>query len=133
MVTVKTTAIILGRDVMNYDLMLKHTLPPEITSLPDVFTIYDDFFGKGAEPDTRYLFTTTLEYACVTLAETGQHLFLDALRKKWPKAVDAALPKAVDVTLQRIERLGLEVTAEGKAALATMSAKRKPARVAAMA
>jgi len=117
------------------DAELRHTLPPEITDLaavtPTVF--YDDFLGiNPSTPPSLSLFSETLDLACSALAVTGQSLFLDTMRRKWPEAVDAALPKAVETTLQWLERSGHKTSAAGMAALVVMAAESEPVLMTAM-
>jgi hypothetical protein len=61
-------------------------LPPEVKTFPD--GIRPDR-GGGGGPE---LFSRAVGVA-VLLANEGNDLLLDALRKKWPEAVEASLPK----------------------------------------
>jgi len=108
--------------------MVNQTLPPDVKILPRIFDFNED--GSGL----RYLFAEELEFAVELLYKDGDTRLLDALRRKWPEAVDAGWSVASEEALREIELFGYELSAEGAAAMADLSVEHKPTRmIAAMA
>jgi len=100
---------------------VKQTLPPDVKVLPRIF----DFTEDGSS--LSYLFAEELVLAAELVYEDGDTRLLDALCRKWPEAVEAGWSEASKEALEHIKRHGVELSAEGKAAMAARAVEREPA------
>jgi len=92
---------------------VSHTFPPEVKDLPDtgIFVFGDNGF-KIVGPYN--LFAEELELAAELVYEDGDTRLLDALRQKWPEAVEEGWPKASEAALR-------ELSIDEPAAIAAMA------------
>jgi len=100
------------------DFEMEYTMPPGVEKrIPEVHRLCFD--GPSDMP-----FSFKLAMAARYVYRDGDTGLLDALRQKWPEAVEDAWPKVSEAALRKLR---------AEEHPAPMSAERKPARVAAMA
>jgi len=127
----------MSQDDINFH--VEHTFPPDVKVRSGSVTLFD--FGYEGDYPNLYLFAEELEDAAYFAYRDSDTRILEALRQKWPEAVEAGWSVASKKALQSIKRQGEELSADGVAALAAMTAveptpttaEREPARMAAMA